>query len=138
MLHNGSYTFPYFFWVLITIKMEFGKILVYLITNISNVFLAQCWRLGTSSRLCYNFNEMAIWRDLSIFSSWYYPFLILLYLNFQKLKLWKLEIIGYWIIGTGCYIEQGLELSTTLPTRSKDFKKILPMLISVNWPNLVG
>ena len=64
--------------------MKFGQILMYLITNISNMFLAQCWRLETSSRPFYDFNEMAIYRDLLIFSSWSSPFLILSYSPFQK------------------------------------------------------
>ena len=45
LLHNGSYAFAYLFWILSTITMKFGHILVYLITNICNMFLAQCWRL---------------------------------------------------------------------------------------------
>ena len=43
LLHNGSYTFVYFFGILSTIKTKFGQILVYLIKNISNLFLAQSW-----------------------------------------------------------------------------------------------
>ena len=50
----------YFFWILSTIKMNFGQILVYLIANISNKFLAQCWRLGTSSSPVYDFSELII------------------------------------------------------------------------------
>ena len=48
------------------------------------MFLAQCWRLETSFRPFYGFNEMTIQRDLSIFSSLYLPFLILPYSPFQK------------------------------------------------------
>ena len=48
------------------------------------MFLAQCWRLKTSSSPFYDFNEMAIERDLRIFSSRYLPFLILPYSPFQK------------------------------------------------------
>ena len=36
----GNYTFSYFFWILSKIKMKFGQILAYLITNISNMFLS--------------------------------------------------------------------------------------------------
>ena len=60
MLLNGSYTFAYFFWILSTIKMKFGQILVYLIEHISNIVLDQCWRLETSSKPFYDFNEMTI------------------------------------------------------------------------------
>ena len=51
---------------LFLISFEFGQILVYLITKI---FLAHCWRLETSSRPFYDFNEMTLEKDLSIFSS---------------------------------------------------------------------
>ena len=67
-----------------TIKMKFGQILMHLITNISNMFLAQCWRLETSSRPFYDSNEMAIYQDLLTFSSWSSPFLILSNSPFQK------------------------------------------------------
>ena len=50
-------------------QKEFGQILVYLTANVSNMFLAQCWRLEISSRPFYDFNEMAVQRDLSIFSN---------------------------------------------------------------------
>ena len=64
--------------------MKFGQILMHLITNISNMFLAQCWRLETSSTPSYDLNEMEIYRDLLIFSSWSSPFLILSCSPFQK------------------------------------------------------
>ena len=38
--------------------MKFRQTLVYLITNISNMFLSRCWRLETSSRPFYDFNEI--------------------------------------------------------------------------------
>ena len=61
LLHNVSYTFAYFFGILSTIKMKCSQILVYLKTNISNMFLAQCQRLETRSRRhFYDFNEMAL------------------------------------------------------------------------------
>ena len=47
--------FSCFFWILSPIKMKFGQILVCCMTNISNMFLAECWRLETSSRLFYYF-----------------------------------------------------------------------------------
>ena len=47
---------------------EFGQMLVYLTTNISNRYLAQCWRLETSSTPFYDFNEMTMQRDQSMLS----------------------------------------------------------------------
>ena len=35
----------YFFWILSTIKMKFGSILVCCMTKISKMFLAQCWTI---------------------------------------------------------------------------------------------
>ena len=49
-------------------QKEFGQMLVYLTTNISNMYLAQCWRLETSSTPFYDFNEMTMQRDRSMFS----------------------------------------------------------------------
>ena len=100
--HNGSCTFAYFIWIISTIKIKLGQILVYLITNISNTFSVQHWRQETGSRPLYDLNEMAIYQDLSVYSSWYLPFLILPYSSFQKMKHWKLGIIGYWVIGASC------------------------------------
>ena len=71
--------------------MKFAQILVYLIKSIYNMFLAQYWRLKTSSRPFQDFNKMTIKLDLSIFSSWYLPLLILPYSPFRKNE--RLELI---------------------------------------------
>ena len=39
------------------------------------MFLAQWWRLETSSRLFYDFIKMTILRDLALFNSWHLPYL---------------------------------------------------------------
>ena len=90
--------------------MKLGQILVCCMTNISNMFLAQCWRLETSSRPFYDFIKMTIQQDLAIFNGWHIPFLIVLYSPFQKnetLESWHI----YW--------------------------KLLYLLISISWPSLV-
>ena len=76
--------FAYFFWILSPTKMKLSKILLCFLTNISNMFLALCWRLETSSRPCYYFIEIAIGEDLAIFNSWHLPFFIIPYSSFQK------------------------------------------------------
>ena len=48
-----------FFWTMRTIKMKFGQILVCSVTNISNMFWIQYWRLETS-KLFDNFYKMTI------------------------------------------------------------------------------
>ena len=50
-------------------KMKLGEILVCYLTNISNMFLAQPWRLETSSKPLYGFIKTTIGRDLAIFNS---------------------------------------------------------------------
>ena len=52
--------------------------------NISNMFLAQCWRLETSSRPFYDFIKMTISRDQAIFNSGHLSFLTVPYSTFQK------------------------------------------------------
>ena len=64
--------------------------------NISNIFLAQCWGLKTSSRSFYGFIKIniAIWRDLAIspfLPSCNLPFLNVPYSPFQKKKKKKLN-----------------------------------------------
>ena len=63
--------------------MKFGQILVCCMTNISNMFLAECWRLETSFRPLYDFIEMTIQQDLAIFNGWHIPLLIVLYSPLQ-------------------------------------------------------
>ena len=86
----------YFFWIPSSIKLKFGQILACCMTNISNMFLAKCWRLETSSRLYYDFIKMTIQQDLAIFNDWHIPFLIVLYSPFQKNK--TLESWHNWLL----------------------------------------
>ena len=60
LVHNGSYSYVYLFLILSTIKMKFGQIVMCFMANISNMFLAQCWRLETKSRPFYNFIKTEI------------------------------------------------------------------------------
>ena len=64
--------------------MKFGQILVCCLTNISNMFLTECWRLKTSSRLFYDFIKIAIQQDLVVFNGCHLLFSIVLYSPFQK------------------------------------------------------
>ena len=66
--------------------MKFGQILVCCMTNISNMFLAECWGLETSSRLFYDFIKVAIQQDLAIFIGYHMPFLIVPHPPFQQQK----------------------------------------------------
>ena len=96
MSYNASQTHAYFFWILSPIKMKFGQILVCWMTNISNMFLAECWRLGTSTKLFYDFIKMKIQQDMAIFNGWHIPFLIVLYSPFQKRE--TLESCHVWLL----------------------------------------
>ena len=62
-MHNGSYTFVYFFWILSTIKMKFGYILVYLIANISNMF---CLHAGNGKLVPDLFRVLRKWQHSKI------------------------------------------------------------------------
>ena len=42
LLYNGRYTWAHFFWILSSIKMKFGWILVCCMKNVCNKFLTQC------------------------------------------------------------------------------------------------
>ena len=79
--------------------MKFGQIPVCCMTNISNMFLAECWRLETSSRLFYDFIKMAIQQDLVIFNGRHIPFLIAFYSPFLKnetLESWHIWLLSNW------------------------------------------
>ena len=68
-------------------------------TNISDMFLVQCWRLETSSRIFFDFIEMIIKWDLVIFNSWHLPFLNVPYSPSQKnetLESWQNLLLSNW------------------------------------------
>ena len=136
LLDNGSQTYAYFFWILSTIKMKFGQILVCCMTNISNMFLAQCWRLETSSRPFHNFIKTTIKQDPTIFHSWHLPFSIVPYLPIQKKPL---ESWHNWSLSNRSRLlnKKDLELSSSPPNCSNGSWKLLPLLISISWPSLV-
>ena len=124
-------SYAYFFWILSTIKMKFGDILVCCMRNISNMFLDQCWRLETSSRPLYGFIKMTVKRDPDIFNSWHLLFLIVPYSHFQKNETqesWHNWLLSNW---------SRLELSPSPRNCSKDSWKLLPLLIYINWPRLL-
>ena len=65
--------------------MKFGQIVVWPVTNISNMFLAECWRLEISCGPFYDFIKMTIKRDPDIFNT--YLFNGPLFTFFKKMKL---------------------------------------------------
>ena len=64
-----NHNFNHFLVILDSIRIEFGQILVQYTKNRSKLFLAQLGRLGSSSRLFYDFIQMAIERDMLILGS---------------------------------------------------------------------
>ena len=66
--------------------MKLSQILVCCMTNISNMFLAQCWRVETGCRPFHDFIKMTIERDMVVFHSSDFPFSIV---------SWNLDIVGY-------------------------------------------
>ena len=89
----ASCCYAYCFWILSSIKMKLGHILVSCMTNISNMILAGCWRLETSCKLFYDFVKMII---MAVFNGWHIPFLIVLFSPFQK--RWNTGILTYLVI----------------------------------------
>ena len=134
MLRYGSYIYAYFFRILSPITMKLGQILVCPMTNISNLFLAQCWRLESSFRPFYDFIQMAIERNLVIFNSWHLPFLIVCYSHFQKNE--TLESWNWWLLSNLSRL-LNWKGPGTQPQFSKLLKRKLPLLTSINWPSSV-
>ena len=102
--------------------MKFGQILVCCMTNISNMFLAECWRLETSSRLFYDFIKKTIQQDLTIFNRWHIPFLIVPYSPFQKNE--TLESWHNWLLSNWSRL-LNWKRSETWPQSSKLFQRFL-------------
>ena len=50
-------------------QMKFGQMLVLCMTNISNMFLAEGWRLETRSSSFFDFIKLTIKRDQVIYNS---------------------------------------------------------------------
>ena len=95
--------------------------------NLSNMFLTECWRLDTSSRLFCDFIRKTIQQDLGIFNGWHIPFLIVLYSLFQNNE--TLESWYIWLL-SNCgrlLIKKGLESSLSPPNCSKDYWKLLSL-----------
>ena len=126
MLHNGSFTYAYFFWILGNIKIKFVLMLVCCMTNISNMFLVYCWRLETSSRLFYDIIKMTIWRESVIFNSWHLTFWTVPYRPFQKNE--TLESWHNWLQSNWRRL-LNLKKSKTLPQSSKLSKRFLKIIV---------
>ena len=79
--------------------MKFVQVLVCCRKNSFSMFLAECWRLETSSGPFYDFIKKTIQQDLAIFNGWHMPFLIVLYSPFQKnetLESWHIWLLSNW------------------------------------------
>ena len=136
MLHNACYTYAYFFWILNTIKIKFGQVLVCCMANISNKFLAECWRLEASSRLFYDFIKIKIQQDLAFFNGWHMPFLIAFIPSSKK---WNTGILAYLVIeqlGQVAKLKRTWNLGPGFKIFSKDYWELLSLLISINWLSL--
>ena len=102
LLHNESNTYAYFYWILSTIKIKFGLILAYCMPNTSNIVLAQCRTLESSSKPFYDFITKKIWQDpvfFYFFFCWHLQFLNIPYSYFQKtetLESWFKWSLSNW------------------------------------------
>ena len=100
--------------------MKFCQILVCCMTNISNVLLAQCWRLGSTS--FYDFIKEII------FNSWHLPFYMSLIHFFKKMKHWNLHIINYWVLEQVVKLKTTWNLAPVFPTAQKIPENYCPCL----------
>ena len=89
LLDNGSYIYAYFFWILSAIKMKFSLI-VCCMANITNMSLAECWRLETHSRLS------KIWPFLMIDIYHFQLSLIDLFKKNETLESWYNWLLSNW------------------------------------------
>lgn len=89
LLSGESYIFSYAFWILGSVKVRFGQTLLYLMKNMSAMFLIPFWNLETISRPFYDFNKNGLWWDLLIPSGQYLSFLFTKVNPFKKRE--KLE-----------------------------------------------
>ena len=115
MLHSGSYTSVYFFWILGPIKMKYGQILMCCMTNI--------WKLVPGP-----FMILLKWQysaDLTIFNSWRLPFLIVPYWPFQKYE--TLESWHNWLLSNWSRL-LNWKGPGTYPQSSKLFKRFLKII----------
>ena len=123
MLHNASYTFAYFFWILRTIKMKFVQVLVCCRKNSFSMFLAECWRLETSSGPFYDFIKKTIQQDLAIFNGWHiFNCPLFTFSKIEILESWHIWLLINWnrflnSKGPGIY-----------PQPSKLFKRLLKII----------
>ena len=101
-------------------------------TNISNMFLPQCWILKTTSRTFYNFIKMTIYQDLGIFNSWHLSFLIVLFPPFHKNEI--LESWHNWLLSNFSRLLNWSEPGSK-PQPSKLFKRFAKT-ISINFIKL--
>ena len=81
MLHDESYTYAYFPWILSTIKMKFGQMLVCCMTNISTWLHAGDWKFVPGSFMILLKQQ---YRKIWLFNSWHLPFLNVPYSPFYK------------------------------------------------------
>ena len=109
--------------------MKFGQILVQLMTNISNSFSALLPTLETSSRPSNDFHKIAVQCNLLISSGWRRLFFCAhLPKNKQTHHNCFLSLIG-WLID---------RFRTYTFKSGKLFLKIMPIIISISWPNFMS
>ena len=108
--------------------MKFGQMLVCCMANISNMFLAPCWRLRTSFRPLYDFIKITIYRDLAIFNSWHLPFLTVPYSPFKKNE--TMESCHNWLLSNWSKLLKWKGPGTQ-PHSSKLFKRFLKIIVLV-------
>ena len=93
LVHNGSYTYAYFFWILSTIKMKFGQILPCCITFVTCFWLiARDWKLIPGPSM----TNSKIWPILLVDLYQLWVPLIHLFQKNETLESWHSWLLSDW------------------------------------------
>ena len=96
-MYITAYFFDNFPWVFASIKVKFGRRVVYIMTNISTIFLVQFWRLRANSEPFYDSSKIDLQQSMLIFKNGYVPFLIVSVHPLKKVNE-KLYSIRTWLL----------------------------------------
>ena len=117
--------------------MKFGQLIE---SNIRSIFTQKScrkWEKRTSSRLLFVIKKSSICGKSNWSGAWFQYFLIALNLTYNKNKLYK--TVDYWlrdIIAFG-FLEKGLRIVFAPHVVYDVSGKMLLMLYSINWSNII-
>ena len=104
----------------------------YTIFNCLLFTFSKKWNIGILAHLTNEWDNLKNLKILraKLFMSLHFALNIFRFLKLSYSFFIILGIFGYWVIGAGCLIEKDLGSSPSLPNCSKDYWKLLYLLIS--------